>query len=73
MTKKRVIVLGAGLAGLSAAWHLQRQGIDCRVFEKEPEVGGLCRSKKILGFTFDYDGHLLHFKSRQAFNFVKRL
>ncbi len=62
MAKKNIIILGAGLAGLSAAWHLQKRGIDCQVFEKESEVGGLCRSRQIDGFTFDCAGHLLHFK-----------
>jgi len=73
MVKRRVFVLGAGLAGLSAAWHLQRKGIDCAILEKEPEVGGLCRSRKINGFTFDCDGHLLHFKHRSTFDFIKGL
>lgn len=73
MARKRILILGAGLSGLSAAWHLQRRGIDCLVFEKEPEVGGLCRSKEIKGFTFDFDGHLLHFKYNQTLNLVKRL
>lgn len=73
MTKKRIIILGAGLSGLSAAWHLQKKGIDCCAYEKEPEIGGLCRSKKINGFTFDYDGHLLHFKHAYTFNLVKGL
>lgn len=73
MAKKRILVLGAGLGGLSAAWHLQKKGRDCRVFEKEPEVGGLCRSKKIGGFTFDCDGHLLHFRRHYCFNLVKHL
>jgi protoporphyrinogen oxidase len=73
MAKKRVIVLGAGLSGLSAAWHLQKKGIECLVFEKEKEPGGLCRSKKINGFTFDYDGHLLHFKRRSTYNFITKL
>ncbi len=73
MRKKRIIVLGAGLAGLSAAWHLQKKGIACQVFEKESEVGGLCRSKNIDGFTFDYSGHLLHFKHDYAFNLIKNL
>lgn len=72
-SQKRVLILGAGIAGLSAAWHLRQKGIPCLVFEKEDEVGGLCRSKKIRGFTFDYSGHLLHFKSPYAFNLVKRL
>lgn len=73
MARKKIIILGAGLAGLSAAWHLQRRDIDCLVFEKEPEVGGLCRSKTKNGFTFDYDGHLLHFKHRYTFELVKDL
>ncbi|MDD4939428.1 MAG: FAD-dependent oxidoreductase [Candidatus Omnitrophica bacterium] len=73
MFRKKIIILGAGLAGLSAAWHLQKRGIDCQIFEKETEVGGLCRSKKINGFTFDYDGHLLHFKHRYTLDLVKEL
>lgn len=73
MARKRILILGAGLAGLSAAWHLQRKGIDCRIFEKEAEIGGLCRSKNIDGFTFDFDGHLLHFKHSYAFNLTKEL
>jgi protoporphyrinogen oxidase len=73
MVRKRIIILGAGLAGLSAAWHLQKRGIDCQLFEKEPEVGGLCRSKSIDGFTFDKSGHLLHFKHRHTFNLVNDL
>jgi len=70
MARKSVVILGAGLAGLSAAYHLQKKGIACRVFEKEKEVGGLCRSKRISGFIFDYDGHLLHFKHNATFHFV---
>ena len=73
MAKKRVLILGAGLSGLSAAWHLQRKGIDAVIFEKEPEVGGLCRSKNINGFTFDYDGHLLHFRHSHIFDMVRGL
>ncbi len=73
MAKKRVLILGAGLAGLSAAWHLQRQGYDCQVFEQETEVGGLCRSKRVNGFTFDCDGHLLHFKHNYTLNLIRDL
>jgi len=73
MANKKILILGAGLAGLSAAWHLQKKGVDCLIFEKEPEAGGLCRSKNIDGFTFDYCGHLLHFKERYSFNLIKEL
>lgn len=58
---------------MSAAWHLQKEGIDCQIFEKDKEVGGLCRSTNIDGFTFDCAGHLLHFKNTHAFNLIKSL
>ena len=55
-----ILILGAGLAGLSAAHHLD--GRERRVFERADEVGGLCRSIREAGFTFDYTGHLLHLR-----------
>ena len=73
MSKKKVVILGAGLAGLSAAWHLQKKKIECFVFEKEPAVGGLCRSKQLKGFIFDCDGHLLHFRNKYTLQLVRRL
>ncbi|MDD4899138.1 MAG: FAD-dependent oxidoreductase [Candidatus Omnitrophica bacterium] len=73
MTKERILILGAGLSGLSAAWHLQRLNKECLVFEKEAECGGLCRSKTMSGFTFDYCGHLLHFRSAYALDLIRNL
>ena len=40
---KRVAVLGAGPAGLSAAFYLRRAGHDVTVFERMPEAGGMLR------------------------------
>lgn len=58
-----VVIIGAGLTGLSTAYHLEQRGFtDYKLFEKESEVGGLCRSVYQDGFTFDYTGHLLHVK-----------
>ena len=54
------LILGAGLAGLTAAHDLD--GHDVLVLEREDEVGGLCRSIRERGFTFDYTGHLLHLR-----------
>jgi len=73
MTKKKIVILGAGLAGLSAAWHLKERGIQATVFEKENTVGGLCRSRQVNGFIFDYDGHLLHFRNSYTLQLVKKL
>ncbi|MGA2775327.1 MAG: FAD-dependent oxidoreductase [Candidatus Omnitrophota bacterium] len=71
MAKKKIVIAGGGLAGLSAAWHLQKKGVDCILFEKETEVGGLCRSAHVKGFTFDRCGHLFHFKYRYTFELIK--
>ena len=73
MTKRRIIILGGGLAGLSAARRLQEKGTYCQLFEKEDEIGGLCRSKKKNGFTFDRTGHLLHFRDKKTGNFIRSL
>ena len=40
MSLSPVAVLGAGITGLTAAWHLQRAGTKCVVFEAAPRVGG---------------------------------
>lgn len=66
-----IIIVGAGLAGLSAAYHLN--GIPNRLFEKEKEVGGLCRSYQMDGFTFDMTGHLLHFRQAEIRDLVEGL
>jgi UDP-galactopyranose mutase len=49
-------ILGAGLAGLSAAFHLNGEHV---IFEKDSEVGGLCKSVNIKGYVFDYAPHIL--------------
>lgn len=57
----KIIIIGAGLTGISAAYHLEKKGIyDYKLFEKESAIGGLCGSVTQNGFTFDYTGHLLH-------------
>ena len=57
----KIIIIGAGLTGLSTAYHLEQLGYtDYILYEKEKNGGGLCRSIEQDGFTFDYTGHLLH-------------
>lgn len=41
--KERVGIIGSGPAGLSCAYHLRRKGYKVKVFEAEPEFGGLLR------------------------------
>src|SRR2546427_9165355 len=72
--QKRVVILGGGLAGLSTHWHLQKAGYaSCFLFEKESRIGGLTRSETVNGFTFDYTGHLLHFRDENIKKLVTEL
>ncbi len=69
-----IAILGAGLAGLSTAYHLERLGYaDYRLYEQSDQSGGLCRSVRHGPFTFDYQGHVLHFSDPQIASLVKRL
>ncbi|MEN9842150.1 MAG: hypothetical protein RL376_1950 [Verrucomicrobiota bacterium] len=45
-SKLPVAILGAGLTGLSAAWHLRRAGREVVVFEAGPAPGGVIRSER---------------------------
>lgn len=53
MSKFDVIVIGAGLAGLSAAIHLQNKGLAVKVLEASDAVGGRVRTDKVEGFLLD--------------------
>jgi protoporphyrinogen oxidase len=64
-----VLIIGAGVAGLSCAYHLGGG----RLLEKEGDVGGLCRSYTTGGFTFDFTGHLLHLKDPYVRELVESL
>ena len=55
----RVGIIGAGPAGLFAAWQLSRRGIEVVLFEARQEVGGISRSFVWHGFTCDLGAHRL--------------
>jgi protoporphyrinogen oxidase len=67
----RIVILGGGLAGLSAGHHLAEY--EPVLFEKETAIGGLCRSFTQDGFTFDCTGHLIHLKNAYTKELVARI
>ena len=50
-------VIGAGPAGLTAAYELVRRGVPVRVVEQGAGVGGLAQTVEYKGFRFDIGGH----------------
>ena len=70
---KRVVILGGGACGTTAAWHLARAGVEVTVIEREPRVGGLCGTEERDGFRFDFGGHRFISKSRALEGLVREL
>jgi protoporphyrinogen oxidase len=52
-----VVIVGAGPAGLTAAYMLAAQQRPVRVIEKDHQVGGIARTVEYKGFRFDIGGH----------------
>jgi oxygen-dependent protoporphyrinogen oxidase len=48
-----VVIVGAGIAGLAAAYALSRHGRTVRVFEASPRAGGLIQTERAGGFTIE--------------------
>lgn len=50
---RQTIVLGSGIAGISAGYHLKKKGEEVVIYEKDNDWGGLCANFTIDGFRFD--------------------
>jgi protoporphyrinogen oxidase len=52
-----VVIIGAGPAGLTAAYELSKQGVHATILEKDDVVGGISRTAIYKGYLFDIGGH----------------
>lgn len=70
---QNVVILGAGIAGLSAAWKLLKIAPDCKVtvIEKEPLPGGLAQSIQWHGNVLDLGPHRFHTEIAEIKEFVQ--
>lgn len=53
MTHRTVVVVGGGISGLAAAYHLARAGTQVTVLEKAPGTGGVLRVSDVAGLPVD--------------------
>ncbi|MGJ8479931.1 NAD(P)/FAD-dependent oxidoreductase [Sphingobium yanoikuyae] len=62
-----VAIIGAGPAGLTAAYLLTKKGFSVTVIEKDPVyVGGISRTVELDGYRFDIGGHRFFSKSKEV-------
>lgn len=54
---KKVVIIGAGPAGLTAAYELSKAGVKSMVLEKDQIVGGIARTVNFKNYYFDIGGH----------------
>jgi protoporphyrinogen oxidase len=64
--RSQVVVIGAGPAGLTAAYELGKHGVPVTVLEKDERfVGGLARTAEYRGYRFDIGGHRFFSKNQE--------
>ncbi len=63
----KAVIVGAGPAGLTAAYELSKKGQPTVVLERDPKyVGGISRTVEYHGYRFDIGGHRFFSKSREV-------
>ncbi|PYR64492.1 MAG: hypothetical protein DMF91_00040 [Acidobacteria bacterium] len=60
--KEKIVVLGAGPAGMSAAWRLSELGYPVTVLEKDTAVGGMGKTITVGKYRVDYGPHTFHIR-----------
>jgi protoporphyrinogen oxidase len=65
---KKTVIIGAGPAGLTAAYELCKAGMESVVLEKDDIVGGIARTVNYKGYHFDIGGHRFFTKVKAVEN-----
>ncbi len=62
MKNVKIVVLGAGPAGMSAAWRLSQLGYPVTVLERDSAVGGMGKTIAVGKYAVDYGPHTFHIR-----------
>ena len=73
MTAKHIVVIGAGIAGLTAAFRLQESGHSVQVLESAPHVGGRMITREWQGIRFDPGAEFVTGADVYLLDLVRRL
>ena len=64
----KVIIIGAGPAGLTAAWEFNKHNIKTIILESDKETGGISRTVNRDGWKFDIGGHRFFTKVQEVYD-----
>ena len=76
MSKKKVVIIGAGPAGLTAAYELLKDKNDqyeVTILEETSEIGGISRTVRYNGNRMDIGGHRFFSKDQEVMEFWENL
>ncbi|OAD20519.1 amine oxidase, partial [Candidatus Thiomargarita nelsonii] len=62
----KIAVIGAGPAGICAAYELSKAGVEVEVFDSANVVGGMCRSITLWEKTVDIGSHIFYPETPQV-------
>lgn len=69
--EKKIVIIGAGIAGMMAAFKLAQAGFKVVLIESKPRLGGLSATLKLKDCYFDYGPHAFHVQIERAVEAVK--
>src|SRR6202007_1391661 len=72
-TVRRALVIGAGIAGLTAANALTHAGVECVLLEARDRIGGRLHTADLGGSPVDLGGSWIHMPGGNPMNAVARL
>ncbi|WP_322020573.1 FAD-dependent oxidoreductase [Clostridium butyricum] len=68
---KKVVIVGAGVGGLTTAYELLKAGYDVTILERYDAVGGLSRTYKYDEFAYDSGPHRFYTKNPKVISFIQ--
>lgn len=70
---KKVLVIGAGISGLSAAWGLKKGGCDVKIIELKNRAGGVINTLSESGFRAESGSNSVMIQSQKTLDFIREI
>lgn len=70
---KKIVVIGAGISGLTAAYKLKQRGFQVTLLESKPRAGGVINSSVVDGFMYETGSNSVMVQSQKTLDFISEL